>query len=139
METDLAIFIQSGTAQALHHALGLAITATSSGERVLIALFNEGLASWVEAHRSGAETFGSSAYVEQLEAGFRRLNVPPLPTLHKDCRQIAGGKLEVLGCSGAVELFDYDAEDLIGRSWVDDVVGLPTIWRRTSGARIVSI
>ena len=135
----LAIFIQSGTAQSLHHALGLAITATSCGEHVVIALFSEGMASWVEAHRSGAETFGSSPHGEQLEAGFRRLNVPPLPTLLAECRQIAGDRLEVLGCSGAVELLGFDADELMDRSWVDDVVGLPTIWRRTSGARIVSI
>jgi peroxiredoxin family protein len=134
-----ALFIHSGTRQGLHHALSLAMTALSFGETTTIALFNEGLAGWVEAYTHADADFGSGRFAHRMEEGFRRMNVPSLPTMLGDCREIGGPKLQVLACSGSVEVFGYESSELIATGMVDDVVGLPSIWRCTAQSRIVSV
>jgi peroxiredoxin family protein len=135
----LALFIHSGTRHGLHHALSLAMTALSFGETTTIALFHEGLAGWVEAHKGREADFGPGPVAVRMDEGFQRMNVPSLPTMLGDCREIGGTKLQVLACSGAVEVFGYESAELIANGVVDDVVGLPSIWRRTAQDRIVSV
>lgn len=136
---DLAIFVHSGTEQDLHAVMGIAMTASIQGDDVLIALFNEGLAGWLSACEAGVPDFGRSPFAEVIEAGHGRLNIPRLPTLLADCREFARDSLEILACSGSMEILGRDPQPLIDAGWVDDVVGLPTIWRRAEDARFLSV
>ncbi len=138
METGLAIFVDRGTRQALHHATSLAMTALAAGERVVVALFHEGLAGWARAFDGGADDFGAGPDAERLRLGFARLNVPPLPRYLDDLRAVGAARIEVVACGAAVELLGLDVDALIESGAVDDVVGLPTLWRRVRGWRIVT-
>ena len=52
------LMVSTGTAQALHHAVSVAITAVAAGDRVLIALFGDGLGGWQAAYRGEAAWYG---------------------------------------------------------------------------------
>jgi hypothetical protein len=45
----------------------------------------------------------------------------------------------VLGCSAAAEALGMDPDALVRAGLVDDIVGLPTIWRRARGRRLLSV
>ena len=137
--SQLAIFIYTGTHQALHHALSLSVTALSFGEQTTLVLFNEGLAGWSDAFKLKGPGYGDSPWAANIEHGFRQLNVPSVPTMARECREIGRDKLRILACSGSVEVLGLDSALLIENGTVDDVVGLPTIWRRTQSARVITV
>ena len=137
--SELAIFIYTGTHQALHHALSLSVTALSYGEKTTLVLFNEGLAGWNDAFKAKRVGYGDSPWATVIEDGFRQLNVPNVPPMARECREIGRDKLQILACSGSVEVLGLDSTALIEDGIVDDVVGLPTIWRRTQSARLITV
>ena len=137
--SELAIFVQSGTHQALYHGLSVTMTALSYGEKVTCALFYDGLAGWVQAHGRKPIGWGSESDAYTIAKGFRRLNVPAPHVMMSECRRVGADKFSIYACSGSVEVLNLDAEALIAKRVVDDVVGLPTIWRLTQNARFITV
>ena len=136
---ELAIFIQSGTRQALHHACSVAVTALSYGEKTTVVLFNEGLAAWVDTFEKKTVGCGAGPWANSMDVGLRRMNAPAVPDMAAECREIGRDNFSILACSGSLEILGLDSSGLIDDGVVDDVVGLPTIWRRTQGARVITV
>ena len=135
---DLAILCREGTRTALHHALTVAMTALAAGGRVDLALFYEALHGWVGAFHGHTPGFGRGAAAAALERGFTRRRVPSIPELAAQCREVGGERFRVVACGGSVDVLDLEVEDLVTGGVVDDVVGLPTIWRWARGRRVLA-
>ena len=114
------------------------MTALVAGERVVISLFADGLAGWVYAHE-GTPFYGDAPWSPTFASGVKGRAVPALKETLEACREIGKGRFEVLACGGAVEQLGLTIDRLIEERQVDDVVGLPTIWRRTHTMRVLSI
>ena len=141
MNAALMIFVQTGTRQALHHALSVALTALSAGDSVTIALFYDGLGAWIQSLRSPELSLplGDFPWSESLEMGFERLNAPSVERMVGTCREIGDGRFRVYACGASVEFLGHDVSALVDAGVLDDVLGLPGLWRRAEGSRLLSI
>ncbi len=148
--TGVAVFVRSGDALALSFAIDVSITALAAGDAVLVGLFQTGLRGWVDALRGNeagleaAEARGVHSNGPRGDRGFRdalrALGGPSLGEAIGRCRELgAGGRFEVLGCSAAAEALGMDPDTLVREGREDDIVGLPTIWRRARGRRLLSV
>lgn len=138
--TGVAVFVRSGDALALSFAIDVSITALAAGDTVLVALFQTGLRGWVDALRGNDPVDALARSAGDFEAAFRALGGPSLGEAIGRCRSLgAGGRFEVLGCSAAAEALGLDPDALVRDGLVDDIVGLPTIWRRARGRRLLAV
>jgi peroxiredoxin family protein len=139
MGNKLAIFLYSGQPHRRHDALALAMTALVNGNVVTLALFGDGLAGWFRGWTGEIQQPTEFPWSQTLSEGMQRLGVCDLASYVGECRSVADGRLSILACGGTVELLGLDTTDVLSHEGIDDVVGLPTIWRRIQDARIVSI
>jgi hypothetical protein len=105
----------------------------------MVALFHDGLGGWATAWRGEDAGFGAAPWSADLARGFARLPIASLPEQVRRCRDLGGERFTVLACGAAVEWLGLDLDALVDGGVVDDVVGLPTIWRRAASRRLVSI
>jgi peroxiredoxin family protein len=107
--------------------LGLwAVTATSVGERVEVLLTSAALASWIRSPDGAFDVAPENAGA---------LGLPTPRALLKEARAL--GPLRVVTCDTELRLAGLVEADVAPH--VDGIVSLPTFWRETAGARIVTI
>ena len=126
----VAIFLRRGEAAALVFALDVALTALVAGDRVVIALFQGGLGAWVAAARGGEPAVGPDPWDAQVLAAREGTPGAHVREALASCRMFGGARFEVLACGGDAERLGLDPDALVAEGVVDDVVGLPTLWRR---------
>lgn len=139
---DVAIYVHAGEVQRLTQATNLALMALSDGYRALLGLFWDGLAGWVGQHDPALVEppgFTRGPWAPRMAQGFSRVGIPTLVEQLATCREVGAERLSVLACSASVEVLGLEAETLTARGIIDDVVGLPTIWRRSRGMRVLTI
>lgn len=114
----LAVFLRSRGSGAVRFAIDISATALAAGEFVKFVVFAEAIAGFLEAARD--------EHVAHDLLAVRAL------ARHQ-------GSFEVLACSGGVEDLGLDPDTLVTEGVVDDVVGMPAIWRRTRTLRLLCI
>jgi len=139
--TVLVVAVHSGTRQALHHALSLALMGCVDGSRVAVALFYDGLAAWQREATGIGAGFGAGESAEALREGFARLgHGDDVGQLLDECRSVGGDQFRVVACGGSVEALGMAVDDVVANArWYDDVVGLPTIWRWAGRGRLITV
>jgi peroxiredoxin family protein len=134
---DCTVLVMSGTQQALRSALGVAMMELAYGRRVLVALLYDGLAAWCVAMRGERLGAGALPWSAVLE---RRLpSLGDLAGLRRECAELGQDRFRVVACGASSEALGLSIEELVQGGAVDDVVGLPSIWRWSEGARLVSV
>jgi hypothetical protein len=114
-----AFFLRTGAEKDLRFAVDLAGSAVAVGEGVLIALFEAAVATVARLPAGGR--LGTD-----LEAAQALARVSERP-------------FEIVACSRAVDDAGLDPDEVEADTPIDAVLGMPAIWRRVSGARIIVI
>lgn len=114
-----AFFLRTGAEADLRFAVDLAGSAVAVGEGVLIALFEAAVASVARLPAGGR----LATDLEAVQALARMSERP----------------FEIVACSRAVDDAGLDPDRLEADTAIDAVLGMPAIWRRVSGARIIVI
>jgi peroxiredoxin family protein len=122
-------FVSSGGYEAAWQSTSLAITAAALGDEVIFVFAFEAL----RALARGA--FGESLRGHDAEAASRAaaINAPVPQKMLADARSLGA---RVLACDTTVKLSGLEPEVLEREKVVDEVLGLPQLWRLVQGARI---
>jgi len=114
-----AILLRSGDGDSWRFAVDLAGAGVASNDRVALVLFDAALVALLSPDATHAAVLRDLAVVRALGR--------------------ATQSFEVIACSGAVERIGADPDKLVDDGVLDDVRGLPAIWRHAAGMRLVTI
>jgi predicted peroxiredoxin len=120
----MVLFLRSADWDARNLAVSLALTAAAFGDRVHLALFGEALRSFAEGRfAEGAPTTAAA------------VRVPPLDASLAEGRRDLG--VRVVACDTAVRLVGLDPGAVVPP--LDEVVGLPALWRLAQEGRAIAL
>ncbi len=130
MAGRVVFFIQSATFEPAYQAASMGVTAAAMGDEVYFVFAFEALRAIA---RDG---FGRPVPERELGESTRAegLGVPPPMKMLAEARAL-GAKL--VACDTTVKICGLSAADLHGK--LDEVMGLPSIWRLTQGGRVVTL
>lgn len=122
--------LQSGSFEPAFQAATLAVTAVAMGDEVHLVF------AWDALRQLARGTFGApQSDAERDEANrAEALGLPSPAKLLQEARSL-GARL--IACDSTVKICGFDPSAL--KDCLDEVMGLPSIWRLTDGARIVSL
>ncbi len=131
MAERVIIFVSSGGYEAAWQSTSLGITAAALGDEVTFVFAFEAL----RALARGA--FGEPLRGADGEAASRAvaLDAPRPAKMLADARGL-GARL--LACDTTVKLSGLEPATLAAGGVLDEVLGLPQIWRLTAGAKVLS-
>ncbi|MEW5740794.1 MAG: hypothetical protein AB1938_17835 [Myxococcota bacterium] len=132
MPGRVVFFISHGGYEAAWQATSLGITATAMGDEVTFVFAFEALRALAKG------TFGK-ALSDRERTEFARAEGlgAPLPSRMLADARAMGAKL--VACDTTVKLCGLVPAELEAKKIVDEVLGLPQIWKLTEGARILSL
>ena len=129
MAGRVVIFVQHGTYEPAYQVASLAITAAAMGDEVYVVVAFEALRGLIKG------SFGE-AHTEKERAESARgdgLGVPAPKKMLAEARAL-GAKL--VACDTTVKLCGFGTDE--AKRVLDDIMGLPSIWRLTVGARVLT-
>lgn len=129
MAGRVVFFLQSGSYEPAYQAASLGITAAAMGDEVYIVFSFDALRQLVRGSYGQPRSEREVAEVARAEG----LNVPKPLRMLEEARAL-GARL--VACDTTVRICGYTPEE-IGKK-LDQVMGLPSIWRLTEGARVLS-
>lgn len=130
MAGRVVFFLQRGSFEPAFQAATMGITAAAMGDEVYFVFAWDALRQLVRGSYGHAES--DRDRVEQARA--EGLKLPQPQQMLQEARAL-GAKL--VACDSTVKVCGFDPADLGGV--LDEVMGLPSIWRLTTGARVVSL
>jgi peroxiredoxin family protein len=127
----LVIFLSTGGYEAAWQATSLGLTAAAMGDEVVYVLAFDTLRALSRG------TFGKPLTERETAAATRGTGLgAPLPvSMLGDARQLGA---KAIACDTTVKLCGLDPADLVKKQVLDEVTGLPDIWKLTSSARLLS-
>jgi peroxiredoxin family protein len=130
MAGKVVLFVQHGSFEPAYQAATVAITAAAMGDEVLVVFAFEALRQLARG------TFGEALSDKESSESARAegLGLPAPAKLLAEARQL-GARL--VACDTTVKLCGLSAGEL--GEVLDEVMGLPSIWRRTENARVLSL
>ena len=125
------IFVQSGGFEAAWLATSLGLTAAAMGDEVVFVVAFDALRAIAKG------TFGKPLSDRESKAVNRGhgLGAPAPAKMLEDARHLGA---RVIACDTTVKLCGLTGSDLEAAGRLDEVMGLPSIWRLTEGARLLS-
>jgi peroxiredoxin family protein len=127
----LVIFVSSGGYESAWQATSLGLTAAAMGDEVVYIFAFDALRSLSRG------TFGKPLTERESAAATRGTGLgAPLPaTMLMDARHLGA---RAMACDTTVKLCGLDPADLTSKGVLDEVTGLPDIWKLTTSARLLS-
>lgn len=127
----LVFFISNGGYEAAWQSMSLGLTAAAMGDEVVYVFAFDAL----RAVSRG--TFGKPLTERESSEATRGQGLgAPLPaSMLSDARQLGA---RAIACDTTVKLCGLDAVELLHARQLDEVTGLPDIWKLTQGARLLS-
>lgn len=127
----LVVFVSSGGYEAAWQATSLGLTAAAMGDEVIYVFAFDALRALDRG------TFGKPLSERETAEATRGKGLgAPLPAaMLQDARQLGA---RAIACDTTVKLSGLEATELKRQGNLDDVVGLPEIWKLTVAARLVS-
>lgn len=127
----LVIFVSNGGYEAAWQSTSLGLTAAAMGDEVVYVFAFDALRSIARG------TFGKPLTERESAAATRGQGLgAPLPaSMLKDARQLGA---RAIACDTTVKLCGLDAAELIQARHLDEVTGLPDIWKLTNSGRLLS-
>lgn len=132
MAGRVVFFVSRGGYEAAWQAASMGITAAAMGDEVVFVFAFDALRA-LAAGRFGEPHGVADAVTRDRGAA---IGAPGPAAMLEDARGL-GARL--LACDTTVRLCGLEAADLEGPRVLDEVLGLPQLWRLTEGARVVSI
>jgi predicted peroxiredoxin len=130
MAGRVVLFVQRASFEAAFQAATMGITATAMGDEVYFVFAWDALRHLARGSFGAPET--DRERIEQARAD--GLKLPPPSKMLEEARAL-GARL--VACDSTVKVCGFDPAQLAGI--LDEVMGLPAIWRLTEGARVVSV
>lgn len=130
MAGRVVFFVQRGTFEPAYQTASMAVTAAAMGDEVYVVFAFDALRQWVRGGFGQPHTDKESAEVARAEG----LNVLAPVKMLAEARHL-GAKL--VACDTTVKLCGLSAAEVSGV--LDEVMGLPTIWRLTQDARVLTL
>jgi peroxiredoxin family protein len=130
MSERLVLFLRDASYEAAYQAASVGITATAMGEEVYVVFAFDALRQLL------AGTFGRPQNEKETAESARaeRLGLPQPHRMLEEARSL-GAKLVV--CDTTLKICGVSPSEV--GSALDEVMGLPSIWRLTQGARVISL
>jgi len=126
------VFLVTSDAYEQRLRLGLwALSAASVGEAVHVMFVGNALRSWCEGRFD--QTVGEQDSRSALRAS--ELGLLPPSAMLKEARELS--PVRIVSCGTEVLLAGLTEE--AARPHLDDLVSLPSFWRETAGARVVTL
>lgn len=131
MSRRLVIFVSSAGYEAAWQATSLGLTATAMGDEVIFVFAFDALRALDRG------TFGKPLSERETAEATRGkgLGAPVPANMLRDARQLGA---RAIACDTTVKLCGLDAAHLTSEAMLDEVTGLPNIWRLTTEARLLS-
>jgi peroxiredoxin family protein len=130
MPGRVLFFVQRASFEPAFQAATMGITAAAMGDEVYFVLAWDALRSLTRGSFGVPES--DRERIEQARAEGLKL---PAPTKMLEEARALGAKL--VACDSTVKVCGFDPAQLTGI--IDEIMGLPAIWRLTEGARVVSL
>jgi peroxiredoxin family protein len=130
MSGRVVFFVSKGGYEAAWQALSLGITATAMGDEVTFVFAFDALRSLVKG------TFGKPLTDRERTEATRGegLGAPPPSRMLADARAMGA---RVVACDTTVRLCGLVPAELEAKKILDEVLGLPQIWKLAEGARVL--
>ena len=127
----LVIFVSNGGYEAAWQATSLGLTATAMGDEVVFVFAFDALRALSRG------TFGKPLTERESSAATRGegLGAPLAARMLDDARQLGA---RAIACDTTVKLCGLDPAELLHERHLDEVAGLPEIWKLTLEARLLS-
>lgn len=127
----LVIFVSNGGYEAAWQATSLGLTATAMGDDVVYVFAFDALRALSRG------TFGKPLTERESSAATRGegLGAPLAARMLDDARQLGA---RAIACDTTVKLCGLDPAELLHHRQLDEVAGLPEIWKLTLDARLLS-
>jgi peroxiredoxin family protein len=129
MAGRVLFFLQRGGYQPAYQAASMGITAAALGDSVYFVFAFEALKQFVHGDFGRPQNDRESVESARAEG----LGVPPPATMLAEARGL-GARL--LACDTMLRIAGIPAEE--AERLLDEVLGLPALWRLTDGARLLS-
>ena len=125
-------FLQHATYEPAFQAASMGITAAAMGDEVYFVFAFGALRQLVRGSFGLPHTEKEMAESARAEG----LNVPPPARMLAEARSL-GARL--IACDTTVRICGFDPAELTSEHTLDEVMGLASLWRLTSGARTLSL
>ena len=130
MAGRVVFFVQGASFEAAFQVATMGITAAAMGDEVYLVF------AWDALRHLARGTFGApQTDRERFEA--TRAEALKLPSPSRMLEEARGLGAKLVACDSTVKVCGFDPAELSGV--LDEVMGLPAIWRLTEGARVVSL
>lgn len=129
MPGRVIFFLHNASYEPAYQAASLGLTAAAMGDEVYMVFAFDAL-RWL-LRGSFGQAHSEREVAESTRAA--GLNVPAPLRMLEEARAL-GAKL--IACDTTVRICGFAPEDVAGK--LDEVMGLPSIWRLTEGARLLS-
>ena len=129
MPGRVIFFLQSAHYEPAFQAASLAITAAAMGDEVYLVFAFDALRWLVRGNFGQAQTEREAAELACAEG----LNVPTPRRMLEEARALGA---RFIACDTTVRICGFSPDDIAGK--LDEVMGLPSIWRLAEGARLLS-
>lgn len=129
MPGRVLFFVQSATFEPAYQVATMGITAAAMGDEVYFVLAFDALRQFVRG------SFGLPRTEREMAESTRAEGLG-LPTPARLITEARGMGARVVACETTVRLCGLVPEELAGT--LDEVMGLPSIWRLTQGARTLT-
>ena len=129
MAGRVILFLQQGSFEPAYQAASICVTAAAMGDEVVVVFSFDALKALARG------SFGKPTEREQAESA--RADGLGLPSPAKLLAEARGLGVRLVACDTTVKLCGLAPRDLVGK--LDETLGLPSIWRLTEGARIVTL
>lgn len=129
MAGRVVFFVQHGTYEPAYQVASLAITAAAMGDEVYVVFAFEALRNVIKG------TFGE-AHTERERAESARADGLGVPAPKKMLQEARGLGAKLVACDTTVKLCGFGSDE--AKKALDDIMGLPSIWRLTVGARVLT-
>ncbi len=131
MPGRVVFFLQRGSFEPAFQAATMGLTAAAMGDEVHFVFAWDALRGLVRVSFGLPET--DRERIEQSRA-----EGLGLPSPMKMLQEARGLGARLIACDTTVRVCGFDPAELQGHH-LDEVLGLPSIWRLTEGARVVSL
>ena len=130
MAGRVLFFVERASFEPAFQAATMGVTAAAMGDEVYFVLAWEALRSLIRGNFG--EPVSDRERIEQARAEGLKL---PAPMKMLEEARALGAKL--VACDSTVKVCGFDPAQLTGI--IDEIMGLPAIWRLSDGARVVSL
>jgi peroxiredoxin family protein len=129
MAGRVIFFLQSATFEPAYQVTSLGITAAAMGDEVYVVVAFDALRQLMRGRFGMAHTERELSETARAEG----LRVPPPAQMLTEARGLG---LKVIASDTMVKLCGFATQEV--ERVLDEVMGLPSLWRLTDGARVLS-